>query len=128
MRLAGYAERLFLKKPSGEGIVWGEEATKPKVNGKGSQSVAHFTTQGGLIKGMSGRLLREMLSRVAFKDGLKSLMKRCSPIYALNNEGRLWRAGLTADPHARSEKCTRGEPASKLDSLLFFAKREGGLT
>ena len=87
---------------------------------KTTKKLPHTGTKGKLIKGMSGRLPRDILSHGAFTEGLRTLMKGYSGIYALYHGAQLYRVGLTTDLHCRLSTYTKGDHGDKWDSFVIF--------
>ena len=85
-------------------------ATKPKKHPK----------KGALIKGMSKRLPAEILNDPAFDEGLKSIMKGYSGIYALYKHNKLYYVGLTNNLQGRIHSHLEDRHARKWDSFVIF--------
>src|SRR2546426_11394101 len=69
--------------------------------------------KGALIKGMSGRLPRQLLESPMFQDKLKELMRRYAGIYALYKGKHLYYVGLSTDLHWRGSRHTSERHARK---------------
>jgi hypothetical protein len=78
------------------------------------------STKGALIKGMSKRLPAEILNDPAFEEGLASIMKGYSGIYALYRRNKLYYAGLTKDLQGRINRHQEDRHAGKWDSFVIF--------
>ncbi len=76
--------------------------------------------KGALIKGMSGRLPRELLQSPMFQDKLKELMRRYAGIYALYKGKRLYYVGLSTDLHWRISRHTTNRHAGKWDHFVVI--------
>lgn len=95
-----------LRSSSRKGSV---KASKPKKS-----------VRGALVKGMTKRLPAEILSDSAFEEGLNSIMKGFSGIYALYHGKKLYYVGLTKDLQARINRHQKDRHANKWDSFVIF--------
>ena len=76
--------------------------------------------KGSLIKGMSGRLPRQILESPLFKSELKTLMRGYAGIYALYKRKRLYYVGLTTDLYWRIWHHAKNKNAGKWDHFIIF--------
>lgn len=76
--------------------------------------------KGALIKGMSKRLPAEILTDPAFEEGLDSIMRGYSGIYALYRKKTLYYVGLTKNLRGRLKSHQKDVHATKWDSFVIF--------
>ena len=76
--------------------------------------------KGALIKGMSKRLPAEILTDPAFEEGLDSIMRGYSGIYALYRRKTLYYVGLTKNLRGRLKSHQKDGHATKWDSFVIF--------
>lgn len=83
--------------------------------------------KGALIKGISGKLPRELFDNVVFRRKLKELMKGYSGIYALYSDDKLYYVGLTNNLFTRLNTHRRRLDKGKWDSFVIFRIRRVSL-
>jgi len=76
--------------------------------------------KGALIKGMSGRLPKQILQSPIFKAELKNLMRGYAGIYALYRKNALYYVGLTTHFYWRIWHHTRDKHSGKWDHFIIF--------
>jgi hypothetical protein len=80
----------------------------------------HKSNKGKLIKGMTKKLPREILSDPNFIKKLKELMRGYGGVYALYNKDKLYYVGLTKDLFGRIYWHQKDRHANKWDKFMIF--------
>lgn len=91
-----------------------------KAEARGARKARPKTIKGALIKGMSRRLLSEILESPLFARRLREIMRRYAGLYALYRKNRLYYIGLTTDLLGRIKWHLRDRHAGKWDRFIIF--------
>jgi hypothetical protein len=78
------------------------------------------SVRGALIKGMSKRLPRVILSSPVFKEKLKEIMKGYAGIYALYRDDKLYYVGLTRNLLGRISGHEKNRHKSNWNTFVIF--------
>lgn len=85
---------------------------KPKARPK--------SVKGSLIKGMSGRLPRDILSSILFRQRLREVMRGYAGVYALYRKDDLYYVGLSSNLLGRITHHTKDRHADRWDHFRVF--------